>query len=237
MSGAAGTWTNAAAAIVDARIAATEGDRRALAYRDKVYSFHDFAALMNRAGNMLRGLGVERGGRVIVMLPPSPVLFGLILGAMKIDAAAVIIEGPADAVAVRSAREAHAPAAVIVDGTRLDGIRAGLSGAQIIVAGDPRERLPSLIEMLRAAPSSLAAEEVEGEATALIVRDGSDELSATHAQLITAAKENSASSLHLGSMDLSAALAAPAGDQRSCSFWLLAFPNAALGRTERSRSL
>ena len=63
--------SNAATSIVDRHISDNAGDRLALRYGDKRYSYHDLAALMNRAGNMLRRLGVGPGDEILVAVAPS----------------------------------------------------------------------------------------------------------------------------------------------------------------------
>lgn len=207
MSEEADRGRNAAALLVDAPIAATEGNRRALIYRDKTYTFQDLAALVNRAGNVLRSAGVERGGRALILLSPSPVMFGLMLGAMKVGAAAVMMDGSPDADSVRAACGRHAPAVAIVDGARLDELHDALGKTRSIVAGEPRDDSPSLVDLLRAAPSSLAAEAVADASVALIVIGGGGAASATHAQLADAGQGKPLPSLRLGRLDLSAALA------------------------------
>ena len=50
------------------------GDKLAMRYGEKRYSYHDLAALMNRAGNMLRRFGVGPGDEILVAVSPSPSL-------------------------------------------------------------------------------------------------------------------------------------------------------------------
>jgi acyl-coenzyme A synthetase/AMP-(fatty) acid ligase len=63
---------NVASTLIDALIASNRGDRHAFSYNDKRYSYQDVAALMNRTGNLLHGLGLEAGSRVLLLLPASP---------------------------------------------------------------------------------------------------------------------------------------------------------------------
>lgn len=198
---------NAAAILVDAHIAATNGNRRALIYRDKTYSFHDLAALMNRAGNMLRAAGVERGDHVMILLSPSPALFGVMLGAIKIGAVAIVAGEAPNTASVRAACSRYAPAVAIIDSTLLNDLRTALDTTKLIVAGDSRDDLPALPDLLRAAPSSLAAEPVDDAAPAVVVMTGDGTVSASHADLVPGAAGPSARVLRLDSLDLSAALA------------------------------
>ncbi len=202
---------NAAALLVDAHIAATEGNRRALVFRDKSYTFHDLAALVNRAGNMLRTLGVERGGRVMILIPPSPVWFGAMLGAIKLGALAIVSSEALGADAVRAACGRHQPSVAIVDATRLGEWRSALGDTRIVVAGETQDNLPSLVDRLRAAPSSLAAEAVADSAPALIVMSAKGEAAADHGALMREATGKVSLALRLGNLDLSTALALLAG--------------------------
>jgi acyl-CoA synthetase (AMP-forming)/AMP-acid ligase II len=199
---------NAATLLVDAHIAATEGNQRALAYRDKHYTFHDLAALVNRAGNMLRSLGVERGARAMILLPPSPVWFGTMLGAIKLGAVPIVTAETPNVETIRAACGRHQPALAIVDGTRLGEWRGALGATRIVVAGEPQGGAPSLVELLRAAPSSLAAEAVADSAPALIVLGANGETSADHAALTRAAGGKPSLAMRVAELDLSAALAA-----------------------------
>src|SRR5258708_2990718 len=88
--------SNAATLIVDRHISDNAGDKLALRYGEKRYSYHDLAALMNRAGNMLGRFGVGAGDEILVAVSPSPSLLASVLGAMKIGAAAIVLPKSAD---------------------------------------------------------------------------------------------------------------------------------------------
>ena len=74
---------NVASTLIDTLIASNRGDRHAFSYNDKRYSYQDVAALMNRTGNLLHGLGLEAGSRVLLLLPASPARVAGMLGAIK----------------------------------------------------------------------------------------------------------------------------------------------------------
>jgi acyl-coenzyme A synthetase/AMP-(fatty) acid ligase len=157
---------NATGALIDRHIAANAGDRRALAYGAKSYSYHDLAALTNRAGNMLRALGVGPAQRVLLALAPSPAFYACLLGAMKIGAVPVIpLEAGGAALCLRQAR----PAAVIADAGRVDALAGELGEARLVVAGEASGGHPSLVALLREAASSLAGEKLGSGAPALLL--------------------------------------------------------------------
>ena len=61
-----------------------EGARRpAIHYRDRAISYQEVGELANRLGNGLKGLGLEPGQRVILLLYDSPEFVASFLGAMK----------------------------------------------------------------------------------------------------------------------------------------------------------
>ncbi|MGQ0650940.1 MAG: AMP-binding protein [Betaproteobacteria bacterium] len=152
---------NVAARLTDRHVQASLGDKRALDYGSKHYSYHDLAALVNRAGNLLKSFGVTPGSGVLVMMPPSPAYIATLIGALKIGATA-IVEQRADV----------APALAVVHIDYLSKVR-GLPAEKVLVAGEAPEGYPSFLEAMRTQASSLAAEPVKPDAPALVVAGGS----------------------------------------------------------------
>jgi benzoate-CoA ligase len=64
-------------------------DRIAIAGQPREVAYGELAALANRAGNALLGLGVTRGHRVLIVLPDSAEFMAAFFGAAKIGAIAV----------------------------------------------------------------------------------------------------------------------------------------------------
>ena len=154
--------TNVAVRLIDRHVEASLGDKRAFEFNGKPYSYHDLAALANRAGNMLKALGVAPGARVAMLLPESPAYFGTLIGAMKIGAVPVVVsdaEGLADAAGAAQVAVVHA---------RFLPVKAR-SKEKTIVVGEAPEGHPSFVELMRAQPSSLAAHDVAADAPALAV--------------------------------------------------------------------
>lgn len=54
--------------------------------RDETYTFNDMKEMSNRAGNLLKSNGVNKGDRVFIFMPRSPELYFSILGAIKLGA-------------------------------------------------------------------------------------------------------------------------------------------------------
>ena len=66
------TTSNATTLIVDRHITANAGDQLALRYGEKRYSYNDLAALINRAGNMMRRFGAGSGDKISGSRQPFP---------------------------------------------------------------------------------------------------------------------------------------------------------------------
>ena len=183
---------NAAAALVDRHIAQSNGDQTALRYGSKRYAYHDVAALMNRAGNMLRALGVAPHQHVLIAVPPSPAGVASVLGAMKIGAVPVLAARQALTAAIG---ELDAPV-IVVEAALAAEAEAAAGDRPVIVVGNgaPPER--SFVELLRTSPSSLACATVEDGAWAAAVATSSGLRHATHADVRTAGQ---------GGVDLSTA--------------------------------
>ena len=80
---------NLASYFVDRHIAEGRGSQTAIVHEGVRYSYAEIAALVNQAGNALRRAGVERGDRVLIILPDSPEFVAAYFGAIKIGAVAV----------------------------------------------------------------------------------------------------------------------------------------------------
>lgn len=72
--------------VVDRHVRAGRGGRVAVHVGDRSYTYEEIRRLSNRAGNALRGLGVERGDRVLLRLGTNLDCMLALLGALKIGA-------------------------------------------------------------------------------------------------------------------------------------------------------
>jgi benzoate-CoA ligase len=80
---------NAAAFFVDRHLAEGRGASTVFRYEGRSVTYAELAVRVNRAGNMLRSLGVEMENRVLLALPDSPEFAEVFWGAIKIGAVAV----------------------------------------------------------------------------------------------------------------------------------------------------
>jgi len=181
------TAANVTTSIIDQHIAATRGDRTALRYGDKRYSYHDVAALMNRAGNMLRGLSIGPEENVLLLLDPSPALVASVLGAMKIGATPVVVSGAITEEIIRAAAEESDPKVIIAHEKYLHLVDAAISTdgdqTEVVVVGQETHERTSFVELIQAAASSLTRVQTPSEATALAIFDGSALQAVSHGDL------------------------------------------------------
>ena len=156
--------SNAAARFIDRHVEGSLGSRHAFEFNGKTYSYHDLAALANRAGNMLKALGVVPGERVAMLLPESPAYFATLIGAMKIGAVPVVVLEP------RAFTGAAKPARLaVVHSKFLEEAASPLAAERTVVVGEAVAGHPSFVELMRSQASSLAAHDVPPEAPALAV--------------------------------------------------------------------
>jgi benzoate-CoA ligase family protein len=82
---------NAATFFVDRHIAEGRGGKVAFLHEDGELTYAGLQELVNRAGNALRGLGVEPEHRVLCLLLDSPAFLAIFWGAIKIGAVPIPI--------------------------------------------------------------------------------------------------------------------------------------------------
>jgi acyl-coenzyme A synthetase/AMP-(fatty) acid ligase len=161
---------NIATSLIDALIASNRGDRHAFSFNARRYSYQDVAALMNRTGNMVKGLGVEKTDLVLLLLPGSPALVASLLGVVKAGAVPVLGVPLEDAEALGRCVAATHPSAVIVHQDHLAYARKALSGIshdRVVVVGADAGGHKSFLDEVRGQSSWLAAEPVNRDAPAL----------------------------------------------------------------------
>ncbi|MDY7034964.1 MAG: benzoate-CoA ligase family protein [Thermodesulfobacteriota bacterium] len=111
--------------ILDANLTAGRGDKIAIYYQEKTYTFNDLYTLTNKVGNALKELGVERENRVIVILGDSPDWFASWLGAIRIGGVAThayCYLNPEDYGYFLNYAK---PKVVVVDDSTLESVREG----------------------------------------------------------------------------------------------------------------
>ena len=117
---------NMASDILDSNIEKGRGDRVAIYFEGKKYTYNTICELTNKVGNVFKELGVEREQRVMVIIQDSPEWVASWLGAIKIGGVATHAYNylnPDDyAYFINYVR----PKIVVVDETTLDRVREGI---------------------------------------------------------------------------------------------------------------
>jgi acyl-coenzyme A synthetase/AMP-(fatty) acid ligase len=187
MNETAASTANVASAWIDALIASNRGDRHAFAYAEKRYSYQDVAALMNRAANMLRGIGLQPGARVLLLIPGSPALVASLLGSMKSGVVPIVGVPLDDPESARRCVAAASPAAAVVHQDCLSasaGALAGLATKEaVIVVGKDTGGHKSFIDEIRGQSSWSSPEPVGSDAPAIGIWAGSTLHVLSHAEL------------------------------------------------------
>ena len=80
---------NAARHFIDRNVEEGRGDKVAILYEDQYYTYQGLLENVNRAANMLTGLGVEMENRVMLLLKDSPEMIFCFYGAIKLGAVAI----------------------------------------------------------------------------------------------------------------------------------------------------
>lgn len=207
---------NVAARLIDTLIASNRGDQDAFSYSGKRYSYQDVAALMNRAGSMVKALGVQPGGGVLLLLPASPAFVGSLLGVMKAGAVP-IVGAPLPAAALESCIAATKPSAAIVHENRLPDAERALAAIPhdaVVIVGADVHGYKSFVHEMRGQPSWFAAQAVGSDAPALRVWRGATADEMSHAELAACIG---------GSGDLRAAGDTAGSEARAVSTMLRAF--------------
>jgi benzoate-CoA ligase family protein len=132
--------TNLGSYFLDGNLESGRGDKIAIYYRNRTYSFLDLWRLTNRIGNVLRQLGVEAENRVLLIFGDSPEWLATWLAVMKIgavSASAYTFLRPGDYEHVLNLVR---PKVVVVDQTTRESVRSGSARLRrqpvFLVAGD-----------------------------------------------------------------------------------------------------
>ncbi|HEX6232522.1 MAG TPA: benzoate-CoA ligase family protein [Jiangellaceae bacterium] len=154
---------NVATWFVDRNLEEGRGDRTALIVGSRPTTYAELAGLVNRAGNVLRELGLRQGERVLLALSDGVEFVAIWYGAQKIGAVTAEVYTylqPKDYAYFLRYTEARV---VVVDQVTLDLIRQAAAGLDVtlLVVGVPadelRPREVSFDAMVAAAPAELDA--------------------------------------------------------------------------------
>jgi len=157
---------NLGAYFLDVNLEQGRGDKTAIYYEERTWSFLDLWRMTNRVGNVLRQLGVEPENRVLLILEDSPEWVATWLATLKVGGVgthAYTYLLPQDYEHVISLVR---PKVVVVDETTLERVRQACGHLEypraLLVAGegvsDLREREFSLRRMMEAADEQLEVE-------------------------------------------------------------------------------
>ena len=151
---------------LDVNLESGRGDRIAIYFKDRTYSFLDLWRLTNRFGNVLKKLGVQPENRVLLILDDSPEWVAAWLATMKIGAVgthAYTYLTPPD---YEHLLNLVRPKVVVVDGKALGRVREASEKLKypkaFLVAGENapelRQREFSLPELIESAGEHLEVE-------------------------------------------------------------------------------
>jgi benzoate-CoA ligase family protein len=126
--------------FVDRHVREGRGDKVAIISGGQQVTYGEIAELVNRVGNGLLTLGIQREQRVLLVLPDSPEFAAAYFGAMKIGAVAVPTNTALRADDYAHFLEDSGAKIAIVHSTLLPEFQLGLSGQHssksVIVCGD-----------------------------------------------------------------------------------------------------
>lgn len=152
---------NAADAVLAPDRVRSKPDATAILFHDQRVSYGELLARVNRFGNGLAALGVERENRVLMVLKDSPDLVAAYLGAIKIGAVTVAVNvrsAPADLLFFANDSRAKV---LLIDAEFLPVYEAIADQVsmplKVFAAGERTSRHPGIAEIARGQPDSLEA--------------------------------------------------------------------------------
>lgn len=150
---------NAAALFVDEHLRQGRAERPALYYEDQVFTYGDVYRGVNRTGQFLRQLGVEREQRVLILLPDCPEFVYTFWGAIKIGAVPVPVNTllkPADYHYILEDSRARVVVTHAALAGNLDAIRHRLTHLRhTVVVGAAGPGQLAFAELFQGAPAEL----------------------------------------------------------------------------------
>ena len=106
---------NMATVLVDRHVEEGRGDRVAIYYGDETITYRELQRRVNKAGNMLRGGGIEIEDRVMLLMADRPQFIETFVGAMKIGAVPVPVDVRSSPEEVAYYVDDSRAAAIVVD--------------------------------------------------------------------------------------------------------------------------
>jgi benzoate-CoA ligase len=150
---------NLARYLLDHNLGPGRGERPCLLYRDQALSYAQVAEASDRAGNVLRDLGIEMEDRVLLILPDCPEFVIAWLASLKVGAvfAMVNVAVPVDDLLYYLD---YSRARVAIGTPEVaSALRPHLGGCRhlrrLLVAGGAAQGFPSFADLVAAAPADL----------------------------------------------------------------------------------
>ena len=82
---------NITSKLVDENVVGSRGNRVAIYYQDKTYTYREIQSCINRVGNALHALGVHQDERVMLVMKDTPEAVASFYGAIKIGAIPIFV--------------------------------------------------------------------------------------------------------------------------------------------------
>jgi benzoate-CoA ligase family protein len=121
-----------ATTVVDRQVAAGRGDKTAFVAADRTMTYEDLRRDVDRAGRLLRTLGVGREDRVLLVLDDTTAFPVAFLGAMRIGAVPVPVSPMDKAENFRHYVEDSYASVVVADAERLADLRRVLTDKDVV---------------------------------------------------------------------------------------------------------
>ncbi|MBV9771930.1 MAG: benzoate-CoA ligase family protein [Bryobacterales bacterium] len=147
--------------FIDRHLRQQRGHKTAIVCGDRQFTYAEIAAEVNRVGNGLRRLGLQRQERVLLLLPDTPEFAAAYFGTIKVGAVAVPTNTALRAADYACFLEESQAGIAIVHSTLLAEFAQALVGQhhlkQVIVCGEPAARYLCWDEFLKDASLELDA--------------------------------------------------------------------------------
>jgi benzoate-CoA ligase family protein len=157
--------------LVANNIAEGRGDKPAVYCQNAVYTYNDLCRLIDKAGSVLKGLGVEPENRVLLILQDSPEWLASWFGTIKIGGVGTHAYTYLRAKDYKDFLELVRPKVVVADETTLDEVREAIKGCRfpkaVLISSKTsiplRENEYHLQGLMEGAPTGLEAEPTQSE--------------------------------------------------------------------------
>lgn len=152
---------NMAAPFLDRHFQERRGPQTAMQCEGRTFTYAETLEMVNRAGNGLRNMGLEKGDRLLLILPDGPEFVAAYFGAVKIGAVAVPTNPGLRASDYAYFLDESEAAAAIVHASAWQQVEPALEDRahlrEIVVAGEPKTGRLFWDDWLSSQPAQLEA--------------------------------------------------------------------------------